>query len=89
MFTSINDASHTIAHGLGHGVGLEIHELPVLKTISGEKLKAGQIVTVEPGIYIENFGGVRIEDTVLVRQNKPPEILTPAPKSLDWAILKI
>jgi Xaa-Pro aminopeptidase len=89
MFADIKDISHTVAHGLGHGVGLEIHELPVLKTISGEKLKAGQIVTVEPGIYIENFGGVRIEDTVLVRRNKPPEILTPAPRSLASAILKI
>ncbi|MBI5870664.1 MAG: aminopeptidase P family protein [Actinobacteria bacterium] len=53
-------------HSLGHGVGLEPHERPVLSGLSRERLAAGMTVTVEPGIYLERLGGVRIEDTVLV-----------------------
>lgn len=54
-------------HGLGHGVGLEIHELPRLSPFSPTKeLKENMIVTDEPGIYVPDFGGIRIEDTVLV-----------------------
>lgn len=69
-------------HGLGHGVGLEIHEEPRLSKLSKcESLLPNMIVTDEPGIYIENFGGVRIEDTVLVTSGaaKP---LTLSPKEL-------
>ncbi|MHB1389834.1 MAG: M24 family metallopeptidase [Thermoleophilia bacterium] len=55
-------------HSLGHGVGLEAHELPVLSYRATEALQPGMIVTVEPGIYLERTGGVRIEDTVLVGQ---------------------
>jgi len=56
-------------HGLGHGVGLDIHEPPALNPEAKDKLKAGNVVTVEPGIYITDFGGVRIEDTVLVSKS--------------------
>lgn len=55
-------------HGLGHGVGLEVHEGPVLSPISKDRLAVGNVVTDEPGIYIAGFGGVRIEDSVLVKQ---------------------
>ena len=53
-------------HGTGHGVGLEVHERPSISPRSGEVLAPGMVFTVEPGIYLENFGGVRIEDMVLV-----------------------
>lgn len=57
-------------HGLGHGIGLEVHEQPVLNPISKDVLKAGNVVTDEPGVYIVGFGGFRIEDTVLVKKDK-------------------
>jgi Xaa-Pro dipeptidase len=56
-------------HNLGHGVGLEIHEAPVLSPDSKDRLASGNVVTDEPGIYLPGYGGVRIEDTVLVTQS--------------------
>jgi len=53
-------------HGTGHGVGLEVHEAPKLGSIHGDRLAAGMVCTVEPGIYLEGDAGVRVEDTVLV-----------------------
>jgi Xaa-Pro aminopeptidase len=70
-----------IPHGLGHGVGLQVHEEPRLSPFSEEKLKTNMIVTIEPGVYIPNFGGVRIEDTVLITE-KGIEILTKSTKEL-------
>ena len=56
-------------HSLGHSLGLNVHESPTLSKKSNDKLKSGILTTVEPGIYIENFGGVRIEDLLLVTYN--------------------
>ncbi|MBQ7599292.1 MAG: aminopeptidase P family protein [Clostridia bacterium] len=69
-------------HGLGHGVGLEIHEEPRLSPKTGDEvLKAGQIVTVEPGIYIEGLYGCRIEDMMYVTETGA-DLLTDCPKEL-------
>ena len=60
----------TFGHGLGHGVGLDIHESPNLSPRNSKPLKNGNVITVEPGIYIEGFCGVRIEDLVVVNGEK-------------------
>ena len=69
-------------HNLGHGVGLEVHEPPTLGPDSKETLAVGNVVTDEPGIYLVGYGGVRIEDTVLV-QKDGVEKLTVGPYSLS------
>lgn len=68
-------------HGTGHGVGLDIHEAPAVAATSTDMLAAGQVVTVEPGVYLPGLGGVRIEDTVVVTPDgcRP---LTTSPKDL-------
>lgn len=68
-------------HSTGHGLGLEIHEAPRLGRKDKTKLEAGMAVTIEPGIYLEGFGGIRIEDTVIVTKHGA-EILTPTSKEL-------
>ena len=68
-------------HGLGHGVGVEVHEAPRLSTESTDTLEVGQIVTIEPGIYLPGLGGVRIEDLAVVRDDHA-ELLTSFPKAL-------
>jgi len=69
-------------HGTGHGVGLEVHEAPGLGRIRGDRLEAGMVCTVEPGIYLEGDAGVRIEDTVVVSATGC-EPLTLYPKELQ------
>jgi Xaa-Pro aminopeptidase len=80
----IEDAGYGeyFVHGLGHGVGLEIHEPPTLGQESTDRLTSGNVVTIEPGIYVIGFGGVRIEDTVLVQERKA-EKLTIGPYALE------
>ena len=56
-------------HGTGHGLGLEIHEAPRVNSTSTDILKPGQVVTVEPGLYYPELGGVRLEDVALVTKN--------------------
>lgn len=79
----INESGYgkTFTHSLGHGVGLEIHEQPNLSPRSVDILKKGNIVSVEPGIYIEGFCGIRIEDLVLVTDDGC-ENFTHSPKDL-------
>ena len=75
------------AHGLGHGVGTVIHEWPNFKPNSPDILPVGCVMTIEPGIYLEGFGGVRIEDMYLITKTGA-KCLTNVPKSLQDAILK-
>jgi Xaa-Pro aminopeptidase len=68
-------------HGLGHGVGMFVHEAPRLSVESSDILEPGQVITIEPGIYLPGIGGVRIEDLGVVRDGGV-EILTSFPKEL-------
>ncbi len=79
----IEAAGHgeSFGHGLGHGVGLLVHEDPALRPESRERLEPGQVFSVEPGIYLAGRAGVRVEDLVVLRDNGV-ERLTTAPKQL-------
>jgi Xaa-Pro aminopeptidase len=79
----IKDAGYgeNFGHGLGHSVGIEIHESPAFSPSCNEIIQNGHIITVEPGIYIDDFGGVRIEDLVAVSNGKAVN-LTHSPKEL-------
>jgi Xaa-Pro aminopeptidase len=80
----IADAGYAenFSHGLGHGVGLRIHEAPGINAVAAGTLLAGAAVTVEPGVYLPDRGGVRIEDTLVVGE-KAPDLLTRFPKELS------
>lgn len=77
----VNKGYEKFQHGLGHGVGLAVHEAPRLKSGSLEMLKENMIVTVEPGIYIEGKFGIRIEDLVLLKE-EGIEVLTKSSKEI-------
>jgi Xaa-Pro aminopeptidase len=68
-------------HSTGHGLGLEVHEAPRLAKGQKTKLQAGMVVTIEPGIYVEGIGGIRIEDDVAIHAGRT-EILTTATREL-------
>ena len=68
-------------HGLGHSVGIEIHESPSFSPRSDDVVENGHVITVEPGIYVDGFGGVRIEDLIAV-ENDVARNLTHSPKEL-------
>lgn len=81
----IEDAGYGDAfpHRVGHGLGLEPHEAPYLGTENETLLQPGNVCTVEPGIYVEGLGGIRIEDELLVTE-EDAEVLTSAPRGLDF-----
>ncbi len=78
----VRKAGYDIIHTVGHGVGIEAHEFPNISPLSNEKLSSGMVFTIEPGIYIRKYGGVRIEDMVLLT-GKGIKILTKSEKSLS------
>lgn len=73
-------------HSLGHGLGLQVHEAPALRTNSQDVLEAGMVVTVEPGVYLPGWGGIRLEDDVLVTPDGC-EVLTHLPRDMEAALV--
>lgn len=72
----------SFAHSTGHGVGLEIHEYPKISSRATDILESGHIITIEPGIYIPGEFGMRIEDTIFLKNDKTPVVLTHFPKKM-------
>jgi Xaa-Pro aminopeptidase len=71
----------SIPHSLGHGIGIDVHELPHISPNTKDVLREGMVFSIEPGIYLPNLGGVRIEDLVILEKNGP-RLLTHSPKNL-------
>lgn len=80
--------SSRFTHGLGHGIGLDIHEAPRLGKNFDQPLQAGMVITVEPGVYFPGLGGIRIEDDVLVTQSGS-QVLSSLPKGLETAQVEL
>jgi len=78
----IKSKGYEFVHGLGHGVGLQIHEQPNVSLTSKGVFQEGMVVTVEPGIYVENVGGVRLEDLIVITKDGYKK-LTTLPKDLE------
>ncbi len=76
-----NSGFESLIHGLGHGIGLDIHEFPSISKLNKTKIEPGMTFTIEPGIYITNLGGVRIEDDILMKKTGL-EILTKSKREL-------
>ncbi len=73
----LSSEAHAFGHGLGHGIGLQVHERPYLSPVDQTPLQAGMVITNEPGIYVPGWGGVRLEEMVLITEGEP-EVITPA-----------
>jgi Xaa-Pro aminopeptidase len=85
----IDDAGYGdyFTHSVGHGIGLQVHELPIMRPKTEILLQAGMVVTVEPGIYLPAWGGVRIEDDVLITPDGR-QVLTHVPKELATMVVE-
>jgi len=84
---TIERAGYTLPHGLGHGIGLDIHEQPfITQRAKNTRLKRGMVITIEPGIYLPKIGGVRIEDSLII-ESQGHAILTHVSKKLDYVKL--
>ncbi len=75
------DLAQYFGHGLGHGLGALVHDTGRLSPIVEQDIKVGQVWTIEPGVYIEGFGGMRIEDDIVITEGEP-DVLTTFPKNL-------
>lgn len=75
------DLAQYFGHGLGHGLGALVHDTGRLSPIVEQEIQVGQVWTIEPGVYIEGFGGMRIEDDIVITEGEP-EVLTTFPKNL-------
>ena len=85
-FINKNGFGDYFGHGLGHAIGLEIHESPALSPRSTATAETGMVITIEPGVYVPNVGGVRIEDTVLVTDDGH-RLLTKIPKTFSEILI--
>ena len=77
----VSQGYETIPHSLGHGIGIDVHENPHLSPKSKDSLTEGMVFSVEPGIYVPDFGGIRIED-LIVLEKSGPRLLTHSPKTI-------